>query len=83
MPSLKKLMKRTGAVDFLPRTPEVVNKVLDTLGLEPIQEGTDLDEILTSSISRSGDGMTSGLNNGVGTSTVEDDNSSTNLDNTA
>ena len=80
---VSKFIQRIGAVGFLPRTPEVVNKVLDTLGLDPIKDGTDLDEILTSSISRSGDGMTSGLNNGVGTATTEDDNSSANLDNNA
>ena len=78
-----KYLQRVGAVGFLPRTPEVINKVLDVLGLEPLKEGTDLDEILTSSISRSGDGMTSGLNDGVGNNTGSNDNSSTNLDNTA
>lgn len=80
---VSKFIQRTGAVGFLPRTPAVVNKVLDTLGLEPIQEDTDLDDILTSSVSRSGDGMSEGLNDGVGTSTKEDDNSSVNLDNNA
>ena len=78
-----KYLQRVGAVGFLPRTPEVINKVLDVLGLEPLKEGADLDEILTSSISRSGDGMTSGLNDGVGNNTGSNDNSSTNLDNTA
>lgn len=80
---VSKFIQRTGAVGFLPRTPEVVNKVLDTLGLEPIQENTDLDDILTSNVSRSGEGMVEGLSNGIGTATTEDDNSSVNLDNTA
>ena len=80
---VSKFIQRTGAVGFLPRTPAVVNKVLDTLGLEPIQEGADLDDILTSNVSRSGEGMVEGLSNGIGTATAEDDNSSVNLDNTA
>lgn len=63
---VSKFIQRTGAVGFLPRTPAVVNKVLDTLGLEPIKEDTDLDDILTSSVSRSGDGLATA---GAGTST--------------
>ena len=78
-----KYLQRLGAVGFLPRTPEVINKVLDVLGLEPLKEGVNLDDVLTSSVSRSGDGMSSGLNDGVGDTTGGDDNSSTNLDNTA
>lgn len=78
-----KYLQRIGAVGFLPRTPEVINKVLDVLGLEPLKEGVNLDDVLTSSVSRSGDGMSSGLNDGVGNNTGGDDNSSTNLDNTA
>lgn len=78
-----KYLQRIGAVGFLPRTPEVINKVLDVLGLEPLKEGVNLDDVLTSSVSRSGDGMSSGLNDGVGDNTGGDDNSSTNLDNTA
>lgn len=54
---VSKFIQRVGSTGFLPRTPEVVNKVLDVLGLEPLPEDTDLDEVLSDSTSRAGDGM--------------------------
>lgn len=54
---VSKFIQRVGSIGFLPRTPQVVNKVLDVLGLEALPETTDLDDVLTSSVSRSGDGM--------------------------
>lgn len=79
---VSKFLQRTGSIGFLPRTPEVINKVLDVLGLEPLKEDEDLDAILTSSISRAGDGFATA---GAGTSTDGNNVASgdNNLDNTA
>ena len=80
---VSKFLQRVGSIGFLPRTPEVVNKVLDIIGLDALDEGVDLDEVLTSSISRAGDGMSTPFE---GTSTQQGDgtdNSAKNLDNKA
>ena len=79
---VSKYVQRTASTGILPVTIEVVNKVLDGLGLEPLPEGTNLDDVLPKSTSRASDGMQS---SGAGTSTdgnnvASDDN---NLDNTA
>jgi len=77
-----KFIQRTASTGMLPRTPEVINKVLDILGLEPLPEGTDLDSVLTPSTTRASDGMNT---NGAGTSTDPNNIASGdgNLDNTA
>ena len=77
-----KYIQRIASVGFLARTPEVVNKVLDVLGLEPLPDDTNLDDILTSSISRAGEGQATA---GAGTSTDGNNVASgdNNLDNTA
>jgi hypothetical protein len=77
-----KYFQRLAAVGFLPRTHEVINKGLSSLGVDPISEDTNLDEILTSSISRSGDGMKEGLSSGTGSAAgASGDASVSNLDN--
>lgn len=78
---ISKFVQRIGSVGYLPRTREVVNKVLDGLGLEPLAEDVELDDVLTPSVSRAGDGMETPLDGtrkkqGDGT-----DNSAKNLDN--
>lgn len=80
---VSKFLQRVGSIGFLPRTPEVVNKVLDVLGLEALEEGVNLDDVLTASTSRSGDGMATPFE---GTSTKQGDgtdSSAKNLDNKA
>lgn len=81
-----KAVQRMGAVGYLPKTPCVINKILEVMGIDmKIPEDTPLDElssILGSNTSRSGDGMEEG-SSGNGTSKIssERDNSSANLDN--
>lgn len=79
-----KYIQRIGAVGYLPRTLEVVNKVLDGLGLDALPEDTNLDDVLPEKTTKSGDGMKQGLGSGTGDATgVAGDASSTNADNTA
>ena len=79
---VSKYVQRTASTGILPVTIEVVNKVLDGLGLEPLPEGTNLDDVLPKSTSRASDGMQS---SGAGTSTDGNNVASgdNNLDNTA
>jgi hypothetical protein len=78
---ISKFVQRIGSVGYLPRTREVVNKVLDGLGLEPLAEDVELDDVLQPSVSRASDGMETPLDGtrkkqGDGT-----DTSAKNLDN--
>ena len=63
---ISKYIQRSASVGFLPRTPEVVNKILNGLGLDDLPEGADLNEVLGENTSRSGDGLKTA---GAGTST--------------
>lgn len=51
---ISKYIQRSASVGFLPRTPEVVNKILNGLGLDDLPEGADLNELLSDNTSRSG-----------------------------
>lgn len=83
MESFSKFVQRIGAVGYLPKTPTVINKILEVGGFdEEIPENTSQEEllkILGEDTSRSGDGMKQGTS-GNGTSKVRD-NSVSNLDN--
>lgn len=61
-----KFVQRVGAVGYLPRTLDVVNKVLDGLGLDPLPADTNLDDILPEKTTRSGDGLKEGMGSGTG-----------------
>ena len=78
---VSKYIQRIGAVGFLPRTPDVVNKVLNILGLEDLPVDVSLDDVLPDKTTRSGEGMEEGLNNGIGNNGSQEDESSNNLDN--
>ena len=78
---VSKYIQRIGAVGFLPRTPDVVNKVLNILGLEDLPVDVSLDDVLPDKTTRSGEGMKEGLNNGIGNNGNQEDESSNNLDN--
>lgn len=80
---VSKFLQRVGSIGFLPRTPEVVNKVLDVLGLEALPEGTELDDVLTSSVSRAGDGMATPFEGTRKEQGDGQDSSAENLDNKA
>lgn len=84
---ISKWIQRVSATGNLPKTPEVINWVLSTANVPYRVDKTmsfdNLQDILGESESRSGDGMTSGLNNGVGESTGSSgDDSTSNVENT-
>ena len=76
-----KFMQRLGAVGFLPKTKEVINKGLTSLGVDPLDDGVNLADVLTESTSRSGDGMKEGMPSGTGTAVGTQDTSVSNLEN--
>lgn len=86
MEEFSKFVQRTGAVGYLPKTPQVINKILEVGGFDyRVDEDLDLDElleILGEDTSRSGDGMVQG-SSGNGTSKISGtrDNSVSNMDN--
>lgn len=86
MEGFSKFVQRIGAVGYLPKTPTVINKILDVGGFdEELPEDMDIDEllkILGQDTSRSGDGMTAGSSgNGTGKISSTRDNSISNLEN--
>lgn len=85
--TLSKAYQRMGATGFLPKTLDVINRGLSSLGIDVLPEGTtqeELDEMLPDSSTRSGEGMEEGLNSGTGSADGSAGNASdTNSDNTA
>jgi len=85
--SYSKALQRSGAVGFLPKTLDVINKTLDSLGIDRLPETTtqeELESLLPNKTTRSGEGMAEGMNNGVGESTgASGDASVSNADNAA
>ena len=84
---ISKYLQRAGAVGLIQKTPNNLNQIAEWVGL-PNRIPTDAEmeeyeDTLTGATSRSGDGMSSGLNNGVGDSTGSSgDTSSANTENT-
>jgi hypothetical protein len=74
-------IQRMGAVGFLPKTHDVVNRVLGALGVDPLDDDADLDELLGDNESRVGDGMKEGLGSGTGKAVSSDDSSVSNKEN--
>lgn len=86
MEGFSKAIQRIGAVGYLPKTPKVINRVLEVLGIdEKIEEDISQEELmklLGEDTSRAGDGMTKGSSgNGTGKISAARDNSAANLDN--
>lgn len=86
MEGFSKAIQRIGAVGYLPKTPEVINKILEVLGIDYKVEDDisqdDLLKMLGQDTSRAGDGMTAGsTGNGTGKMSATRDNSAANLDN--
>lgn len=79
--TLSKAIQRIGAVGFLPKNHEVVNRALASIGVDELAEDADLDELLGDNVSRSGDGMAQGMGNGTSSSVATGDNSSLNTEN--
>ena len=86
MESFSKFVQRIGAVGYLPKTPAVINKILEVGGFdERFDEDMDQEELmklLGQDISRAGDGMAAG-STGNGTSKMSStrDNSISNMEN--
>lgn len=82
--SFSKAVQRIGAVGYLPKNLEVVNKILTSMNIDTLDETDDLKELLPDNESKSGQGMEEGMNNGTGKSTGKSgDDSSSNADNAA
>ena len=62
-------VQRIGAVGYLPKTKEVIDKILSSMNMEELPEDANLDELLPDNQSKSGQGMEEGMNNGTGKST--------------
>ena len=79
---LGKYIQRVTSVGLMPKTEEVVNLILNKLGLDALPEGTDVNELLSDNTSRASDGM---VTPGEGTSTdvSGNDTSSLNTENAA
>lgn len=79
-----KFIQRTSATSMLTRDLDTINFVRNAIGLDPLPEGTNLDELLTDFTSKSGEGMVSGLNSGTGNADGSSGNASdVNSDNAA
>ena len=86
MEGFSKAIQRIGAVGYLPKTPEVINRILEVMGIDmKIEDDISQDELLKmlgEDTSRAGDGMTKGSSgNGTGKISSARDNSAANLDN--
>ncbi len=86
MEGFSKAVQRIGAVGYLPKTPEVINRILEVMGIDfKVPDDMSQDELmkmLGEDTSRAGDGMTKGSSgNGTGKVSSTRDNSTANLDN--
>lgn len=79
---LGKFIQRVTSVGLMPKTEEVVNLVLNNLGLDDLPEGTDVAEVLSDNTSRAGDGMVT-PGEGTATNVSGNDTSSLNAENAA
>lgn len=81
--TLSKYYQRLGATGFLPKTLDVINLALTSLGLDNLPADTNLDEILPDKTTKSGQGMEEGLNSGTGDAVSVEDTSTGNMENAA
>lgn len=82
--TLSKAVQRYGATGYLPKTLEVINKITESIGVDPLPEDTDLDEVLPEKTTKSGEGMKEGMNSGTGSADGSSGNASDlNADNAA
>ena len=77
---VSKFLQRTGSIGMLPRTPAVVNRILNLLGLDSLPEDTNLDDVLTDNTSKSGQELANPLGGSRRTPVAGNDNDN-NLDN--
>lgn len=83
--TFSKAVQRMGATGYLPKNLEVVNAVLDSLGIDQLPEDTVIGDVLPEATTRSGDGLSSesGGLNGTANSAASNDTSSMNMENAA
>lgn len=80
--SFSKAIQRIGAVGYLPKNLEVVNKILNAMNINELDEEANLEELLPQDKSKSGQGMEEGMPSGTGQATGDSgDSSATNADN--
>lgn len=80
--TFSKAVQRMGATGYIPKTIDVVNTVLDSLGMDVLPEGTNLEDVLPDSTSKSGEGMKSPFE-GTRTSQGSGNDNDGNLENAA
>ena len=78
--TFSKAVQRMGATGYLPKTLEVVNAVLSSIGVDELPEEADLDELLPESTTTSGKGMTTPFE-GTRTTSGEGNDNDGNLEN--
>lgn len=78
-----KFVQRVGSVGFLTKDLDIINKVRETLGVDELPEGTDIEPLLSENNSRAGDGMAAGGVNGTSSKPAGSDTSASNADNAA
>jgi hypothetical protein len=67
--TFSKMIQRAAATGMLPKTLDVINAVLRSIGVDELPDTTtqeELDAILSEKTSKSGQGMSEGLNSGTG-----------------
>lgn len=81
--TFSKAVQRMGATGYIPKNLEVINTVLDSLGIDKLPEGTVVEDLLPDATTRAGDGMAaeSGGLNGTSSSVTGNDNSISNMEN--
>lgn len=72
-----KAIQRIGAVGFLPKNIEVVNKILSTMNIDSLPEDADLESLLPDQTTRAGDGMKEGMGSGTGSANGSSGDSTT------
>lgn len=82
---LSKFIQRVGAAGLLPKTPKVVNWLMDSAGIPDHVDNDlttqELSELLTPETSNAGEGMTEGMPSGTGKATGGGDQSTGNSEN--
>lgn len=82
--AFSKAIQRYSSVSMMTKDLDTINKIRETIGLDPLTEDDDFESLLTDNTSRSGDGYQVGkVGNGTSNSVSGTDNSSLNLDNSA
>jgi len=80
---LSKYVQRSASVGFLTKDLDTINIIRSAMGVDPLTDEDNWQELLSDNTSRASDGMAKGSGNGTSDSVAGTDNSSSNLDNNA